>query len=224
MSGPKAILATCALAMACAAHAVPTTFVYTGHLTQIASLDPASPFPDPITDDPSNPTTFFGAFTFDSLAADGIPGDPQTGSYASTGSPFHFSLSLGGLFFDFAGVNIGVLNDYPFPIGDQYQALYFENPTDDNPTGIQLLVQLTDLSGTAFTGDSLPLTPPLLPAFTFTNFFFTDTIAGNQAEVAGVIDSLQEQQVPEPATLILLLTGLTLITWRRAWGPEPMHH
>ena len=213
------ILATATFLMACAAHAAPITFFYTGHLTQIASLDPESPFPDTITDDPSNPTTFSGSFTFNSLALDNIPGDPTSGSYASVGGPFDFTLALGGLTFDFGGVNIGVLNNYPFPVGDQYQALYFVNPTDDNPTGIQLLVQLTDLSHTAFAGDSLPLTPPALSAFTFTNFFFTDTIAGDQVEVAGVIDSLQVPlAVPEPATSALLVTGLWLIAWRRARG------
>jgi hypothetical protein len=209
------ILAIGALLIASAAHALPITFLYTGHLTQIASLDPTSPFPDPISDDPSNPTTFAGSFTFNSLALDGIPGDPQTGSYASAGGPFGFSLALGGLFFNFGAVNIGILNNYPFPVGDQYQALYFVNPTDDNPTGIQLLVQLTDLLGTAFGGDSLPLVPPALSAFTFTNFFFTDTIADNQVEVAGVIDTLR-LRVPEPATSVLLVTGLLLIAWRRA--------
>ena len=205
------ILVTTAFLITCAANAAPITFFYTGHLTQIASLDPDSPFPDAITDNTSNPTTFSGSFTFNSFALDNIPGDPQSGSYASVGGPFHFTLALGGLNFDFGGVSIGVLNNYPFPVGDQYQVLYFVNPTDDNPTGIQLSVQLTDLTGTAFAGDSLPLRPPALSAFTFTNFFFTDTIAGNQVEVAGVIDSLQ---VPEPATYALLMTGLGLAWWR----------
>ena len=207
------ILAIGILLIACAAHAGPITFYYTGHLTQISSLDPESPFPDAITDDPSDPTSFSGSFTFDSLALDNIPGDPQTGSYASAGGPFAFTLALGGLIFDFGAVNIGIENDYPFPDGDQYQVLHFEAPTDDNPTGITLALVLTDLSHTAFAGDSLPLLPPALSAFTFTNFFFTDTIAGDQVEVAGVIDGLQ---VPEPATFALLVTGLWLIAWRRA--------
>src|SRR6202040_1295164 len=99
--------------------------------------------------------------------------------------------------------------------GDRYQVLYFTNPTDNNPTGIQLSIQLTDLTGTAFTGDSLPLTPPALSAFTFTNFFFTDTIAGDQVEVAGVIDSLRVPlPVPEPAPPALLMTVLGLVWWR----------
>jgi hypothetical protein len=207
------ILAIGTLLIACAAHALPITFYYTGYLTQIASLDPESPFPDPITDDPSDPTTFSGSFTFDSLAPDNIPGDPTTGSYASAGGPFALTLTLGGLTFNLSAVNIGILNDYPFPVGDQYQVSYFEAPTGDNPTGITLSVVLTDLSHTAFAGDSLPLLPPALSAFTFTNFFFTDTITGDQVEVAGVIDTLQ---VPEPATSALLVTGLWLIAWRRA--------
>ena len=152
-----------------------------------------------------------GSFTFNSLALDNIPGDPTSGSYASVGGPFEFTLALGGLTFDFGGVSIGVLNNYPFPVGDRYQVLYFTNPTDDNPTGIQLSVQLTDLTGTAFAGDSLPLRPPALSAFTFTNFFITDTIAGDQVEVAGVIDSLQ---APEPATSALLMMSLWLAWWR----------
>jgi hypothetical protein len=74
------ILVTASFLIACAAHAAPITFFYTGHLTQISSLDPESPFPDAITDNPSNPTTFSGSFTFDSLALDNIPGDPTSGS------------------------------------------------------------------------------------------------------------------------------------------------
>src|ERR1700682_6300763 len=84
------ILATASFLITCVAHATPVTFLYTGHLTQIASLDPESPFPDPITDNPSNPTSFSGSFTFNSLALDNIPADPTSGSHASAGgrSPF----------------------------------------------------------------------------------------------------------------------------------------
>lgn len=200
-----------ALAFQCALQASShaTTFAYAGHLTQISSLDPASPFPQPISDDPGNPTVFSGAFTFDSLAIDEIPADPSTGEYYSAGVTDNFTLLLGGLAFKFGGVNIGVLNDYPFPVGDQYQAGHFENPTDDNPTGVQVYLELTDLSATAFPTDTLPVTPPNIAMFTFTYFFFTDTIDGNQVEVAGVIDSLQRAQ--EPPSLVLLATALLLV-------------
>ena len=199
-------------ALGCALHATanadPITFAYFGHLTQISTLDPASPFPQPISDDPSNPTAFQGSFTFDSLATDEIPADPSTGAYHSAGGANNFRLFLGGLSFTFGDVNIGVLNDYPFPLGDQYQAGHFENPTDANPTGVQVYFQLTDLSANAFSTDALPLDPPDVGMFTFTYFFFTDTIDGNQVEVAGVIDSLKA--APEPPSLALLATGLLL--------------
>jgi hypothetical protein len=90
--------------------------------------------------------------------------------------------------------------------------LYFVNPTCDNPTGNSVVDTTNRSDGHCFRRDSLPLRPPALSAFTFTNFFFTDTIAGDQVEVAGVIDSLQ---VPEPATSALLMTGLCLVAcWR----------
>jgi hypothetical protein len=45
------LLGACVLVSG-AAHALSITFAYTGHLTQISSLDPESPFPDLIADDP----------------------------------------------------------------------------------------------------------------------------------------------------------------------------
>src|SRR3989440_2470618 len=103
------ILVTATFLIACAANAAPITFFYTGHLTQIASLDPDSPFPAAITDNTSNPTTFAGSFTFNSFALDNIPGDPQSGSHASGGGAIHFTPAPCGLHLGFRGVRIGGL-------------------------------------------------------------------------------------------------------------------
>jgi len=202
------------------AQANPVAFAFTGHITVISSLDPFDPFPDPISDDAAAPSTFAGIFTFDSAAADAIP-DPQTGNYASNGGPFGFTLSLGGLTFNFGGVNIGILNDFVtfFPVQtyDEYLASYSETPTDTNPTGVQLQIALNDFTGTAFTNDALPLAPPMLSAFSNSiypaQFWFTDTINGNQVELFGSLDSLTT--VPEPGTLFLLSPGIWLLVRRR---------
>src|SRR6188474_2662718 len=57
------------------------------------------------------------SYTFDSAAVDQIPGDPSSGSYLSTGSPFAMSFTLPGHVFTAAdSVQIGILNS----VVDQY--------------------------------------------------------------------------------------------------------
>lgn len=193
------------------AAAAPVTFQFSGHLEEIAALDPSSPFPDPVVFG----TPFTGSYTFDGLATDGVPADPNTGSYASAGPPYAFNLSLAGLGFAFGAVDIGIANDYPGPL-DQYLVTYAENPSGANITGVLLEITLQDFSGTAFSSDALPLVPPTLTDFVVRRFFFTDTIDGNQVEVAGVIDALAVAAVPEPSSLPLALVAmLTLATLAR---------
>jgi hypothetical protein len=195
------------------------TFGFTGTITQVPALDPVSPFPDPI----DFGTPFSGTYTFDSTAADAIA-DPSAGSFASPGGSF--TLTLSGLSLTFAGPSIVTIDSPGF---DFYSALYSENPSNDNPTGVLLSITLQDLLGLALSSDALPLTPPPLAMFQLSNsFFFTDTIDGNQVEVGGDLTSLTciegcSRTVPEPTTWTLLLLAALLCAMfaRRRNGRRP---
>ena len=192
------------------AGAAPITFLFTGHVTQVAALDPASPFPDPV----DVGTPFSGRFRFDGASPDLVPLDAQTGSYTSSGTPYGIRLSLAGLTFAFPSVNIGVLNDYAGPT-DYYLVTFAESAGPGNPTGTLVELTLIDDSGTAFSGDALPLLPPALGDFLVRSFLFTDTILGNQVEIGGEIESLVVKAAPEPSTMLLLVLPAVGLIRRR---------
>lgn len=197
-----------ALSLAAAdAGAGPVTFAYAGTITGASALDPASPFPDPV----DFGTPFNGTYTFDGSATNEIA-DPTSGSYASPLGTL--TLNLAGLSFTFTGISIGVVNSPGF---DFYDVIFAENPTADNPTGIQLSLALTDFTGTALSSNALPLVPPSLSLFDTTNaFFFTDTIDGNQVEVAGSLDALDALAIPEPpAPIVPVIAAAIFASWLR---------
>jgi len=100
------------------------------------------------------------------------------------------------------------------PGGDFYGVSFAENPTDDNPTGIQLNLSLTGVTDAAVTSNALPLVPPSLSLFDTSNaFFFTDTIDGNQVELGGSLDALA---VPEPpAPIVPVIAAALAASWLR---------
>ena len=181
------------------------TFNYAGTIQQVPSLDPDSPFPDPV----DLGTPFNGTYTFDDSATNQIVGDPSSGAYFSPlGS---LTLNVGGLSFTFTGISIVVMDA---PGGDFYGVSFAENPTDDNPTGIQLNLSLTGVTDAAVTSNALPLVPPSLSLFDTSNaFFFTDTIDGNQVELGGSLDALA---IPEPpAPIVPVIAAALAASWLR---------
>ena len=124
------------------------------------------------------------------------------------------TLSLAGLDLSYGGVFVSVANDYPGP-QDQYFASYFENPSPDKPTGVELSIRLLDFTGLALSNDGLPLDAPSLAAFQFNTLFFTDSfleadgVTIDQVELGGQITSLAT--VPEPNSALLLITGLVVV-------------
>jgi hypothetical protein len=193
------------------AFAVPITFSFSGEVVSVGTpdpTDPANPFPAP----PDFGTPFSGFFTFDSAASDAVPADLATGSYESSGGPFGLTLELGGLSFSYGAVSIGVTDGYSsFGPGDQYLVGFADGPT-------VLSLRMTDFSEVIFTGDALPLTPPSLTGL-FTELFFTETVAGTEVDLNGVITSVVctsgcALPAPEPATFWLLTTGLGVFALR----------
>jgi len=174
-------LGLCAALSLVPAHAQPVPFAFTGSVTQINS-DPADPFAGGI----HLGTGFSGSFVFNSATADGLPADPVTGSYDSSGTAFRTMVDLGGRVFTVnAALHIGVANNYSGAI-DQYTVV---GRNADGSTVLELLLE--DPGGSAFSGDALPLTPPSLTGFTVTRFTFTaQDVDGNYVEILGNVSSL----------------------------------
>jgi hypothetical protein len=184
-----------------AANSATITFNFTGAVTQVPIDDIGTGIQplDAIT----------GSFTFDSTAVDAITAS-TSGSYTSTGGAFGITVTIGSGALTFAesgSLNIGILNSFV----DQYTLHASSSPS----LVIDFLLQ--DNSGTAFSSDSLPLSPPPLAGFAQRDFHLDETdIAGNETQADGVITSLScgsgciAASAPEPASAVLVLTGIIL--------------
>jgi hypothetical protein len=182
--------------------AVPTTFSFTGS----------------VTDDPFGLSTFgapiSGNYTFDSASVDAIPA-PDTGSYTSLGPGFGFNANVDGTPYSVSGsLNVSVLNAFI----DQYLV----TATDGTLT---LEIFFEDSTGTAFSSDALPLTPPPVSSFDTRQF----RLFAPDAEFLGTVDTLvctagcdggANGRAPEPGMLWLLGVGLAVLGLYRAQSAD----
>ncbi len=201
MKATVLILGMVVILCAASSEAAPITFAFEGTVTSVGALDPANPFPT----EPTFGTPFSGSYTFDSTAADGAPGDPTTGSYASAGGPYGISIALGGLTLSYGGVAIGVTDGYSsYGPGDQYLVGFSGGPT-------LLSLRFTDFSEAMFSNDALPLSPIAIAGL-FTELNFSDIVDGNQVDLQGTLTSLTCSAgcpaVPEPSIIPLLGAGI----------------
>lgn len=180
-----------------AATAAPVTYAFTG----LVNNDPFG----------VGLASFSGTYTFDSAAVD-LVADSQTGSYTSSGVAFGIAVDFdgGAVSVDLYGLptvlNIGVADNFAGPV-DQYAVTGLAG-------SVELGLFFEDTLASAFSSDGLPVPAPLLAAFSFRQFRWFDTDAGNPHEILGNIESLScvagcdSVPVPEPGSL--WLAGLAL--------------
>lgn len=166
-------------------------------------------------------TTFTGRYVFDSATPD-QNGSPTIGTYRALTPPSGISMDVGGFTFATDPANVSTLIEVDNqPNRDAYLFRSFTHlPISQTLKPFSISLQLDDLTGTAFNSDALPLVPPNLALFTQ---FFGLTVEGgrigaNEADpdfiFRSTLLSLREvptapdaPEVPEPGTLLLMMTG-----------------
>lgn len=151
-------------------------------------------------------TLFSGQYTFESSTPDSWPHVLDRARYADAVTsvsgvvgevPFFALPSLTGRIFVYDNFD-----------GDSYSG-YGAAEFLGAPVEFHLL--LSDSTGSVFSDDSLPLSPPDLSLFDSTHFSLE---LGPDGDVlAGELTSL----VPEPGSLALMVVGLSCLTRRRKW-------
>jgi hypothetical protein len=207
MKRKLAVAATVA-ALSSGAGAAPITFFYTGSVTA------GSAFPDVIPPG----TAVSGSFTFESTTADSAPPatDPLNSLGLYIGAILSGDLTTAGLTYTFgAGANDIFVGD-DFGTFDQYapDARGVIGPAIDSTAVSRWSIQLHDLTGTAFSSDALPLTPPDLADFQTENVSLT--FGPTNAPIAVVFAELTSLTLtpqnggtaPEPGSLALLALAL----------------
>jgi hypothetical protein len=162
-----------------------------------------------------------GFYIYDSTTPDTNP-LPIYGTYSHSSAPYGISLTIVSVIFQTDPLkvkfSVGVANDNQG--NDSYSIISYNNLTLANGVTVDNLSwDLVDNLGTAISTTDLPITPPDLSKWPFNDLYIFGGIGGTPPcfdepfQINGHVTSVY--LVPEPATLILLVTGGLLLNRRR---------
>jgi hypothetical protein len=172
---------------------------------------------------------FLGSYTFDSDRAD-LDTAPERGEYGwhshmgpGATEGFEFEVTVGNYGFELSthdpGGSITIHNNRPIilpRLEDSYSmsasivkefgpAFPILTSSANGSAGLSLSTETNLL---VLTSDDLPLSPPDLSQFEKNYFVITNGTSQGQIVIRGPVTSLSLNPIPEPATILLLCSGL----------------
>lgn len=183
------------------APAAPITFAYTGEVTSVRDDGPY------LDGSITVGTPFWGTYTFESSTPDDYPNVPWARYTFPASAQLIMTLHVGSYSLVAPIAYIGVDNGAKDTYGVSSRPFNFS--TKQALSGFAY----TDLSGTVFESDSLPLEPPDIARFNdFGSFRFASTDqVGDSFSVDGRVLTI----TPEPEAALLALVSLSLSVRRR---------